>query len=71
VDATVVAAQVQAASSREAAQAILDPLKVADLKAVAAALRITAPAGTKIPLIKQIVELTAGARLSGDALRAL
>jgi hypothetical protein len=71
VDATEVAAQVEAATSRDHAQAILNPLKVADLKAVAASLRIAGAAGTKSALIKQMVELTAGARLSGDALRAL
>jgi hypothetical protein len=71
VDAEAIAAQVEAAASRDLAQAILNPLKVADLKAVAAALHISGPAGTKAPLIKQIVELTAGARLSGEALRAL
>jgi hypothetical protein len=71
IDATAVATQVEAAASREEVHAILNPLKVADLKAVGVALRITAPAGTKAGLIKQIVELTAGARLTGDALRAL
>ena len=71
VDAEAIAAQVEAAASRESAQAVLSPLKVADLKAVAAALHVAGPAGTKAALVKQIVELTAGARLSGDALRAL
>ncbi len=71
VDATAVADRVQAAISREEAQSVLAPLKVGDLKVVAAALHIPAPAGTKAALTKQIVELTIGARLSGDALRAL
>jgi hypothetical protein len=71
VDVEQIAAKVEAATSRDQAQAILSPLKVADLKAVAVALRVAGAAGTKPALIKQIVELTAGARLSGDALRAL
>jgi hypothetical protein len=71
VDVGQIAANVEAATSREQAQAILGPLKVADLKAVAVALRVVGAAGTKSALVKQIVELTAGARLSGDALRAL
>jgi len=71
VDVDAIVGQIEAATSREITQAILAPLKVPDLKAVAAALQISAPAGTKAPLIKQIVELTIGARLSGDALRAL
>jgi hypothetical protein len=71
VDVEQIAAKVEAATSRDQAQAILSPLKVADLKAVAVALRVAGAAGTKPALFKQIVELTAGARLSGDALRAL
>jgi hypothetical protein len=69
VEATV--ARLEAASSRDEAQAILTPLKLNDLKAIATAVRITGPAGTKAALIRQIVELTVGARLSGEALRAL
>jgi hypothetical protein len=71
VDAAATAAQVEAAQSREDAKSLLDPLKLADLTAVAAALHIGSPRRTKPALIKQIVELTAGARLTGDALRAL
>jgi hypothetical protein len=71
VDAEAVAVQVEAAPSRDLAQTILSPLKVTDLKAVAAALHIAGAPGTKPALIKQIVELTVGARLSGEALRAL
>jgi hypothetical protein len=66
-----VVARLDAASSREEANVILNPLKVKDLKAVAAALRIPGQAGTKAALIRQIVELTVGARLSADAIRAL
>ena len=71
VDVEAVVARLEAASSRDDAQAILNPLKVNDLKAVATALRIPGPASAKAPLIRQIIELTVGARLSGDALRAL
>jgi hypothetical protein len=71
VDIDAVLSTVEAATSREDALTALNPLKVADLKAVAAAMRIGATAGTKAALVKQIVELTVGARLSGDALRAL
>jgi hypothetical protein len=71
VDAVAIAARIEAAGSRDEVHSLLDPMKIADLKAVAAALRMAAPAATKAPLIKQIVELTAGARLSGDALRSL
>ncbi|HZM77162.1 MAG TPA: hypothetical protein VFC19_15625 [Candidatus Limnocylindrales bacterium] len=71
VNAEEIAAKAEAAMSREDVQALLNPLKVAEVKAVAAALRVAGPAGTKAALIKQIVELTVGARLSGDALRAL
>jgi hypothetical protein len=71
VDAAAVAARVEAAGSREEVQGMLDTLKLTDLKAVAAALHVGSPKGTKAALIKQIVELTAGARLTGDALRAL
>lgn len=71
VDVEAIANQVEAAVSREAAEAVLQPLKVADLKAVAVVLHIAGPAGTKAPLTKQIVDFAAGARLSGDALRAL
>jgi len=71
VNAEEIAAKVEAATSRDEVQAILNPLKVADVRAVAAALRVAGAASTKAALIKQIVELTVGARLSGDALRAL
>jgi hypothetical protein len=71
VDIDAVLSTVEEATNREDALAALNPLKVADLKAVAATMRIGAPAATKAALVKQIVELTVGARLSGDALRAL
>jgi hypothetical protein len=71
VDVAAIAAQVEAAASRDLAQALLSPLKVADLKAIATELHIAAAPATKPALIKRIVELTVGARLSGDALRAL
>jgi hypothetical protein len=71
VDVGSVVSTVEAATSRDQASAVLEPLKIADLRAVAGAVHVAAPAGTKVALIKQIVELTAGARLSGDALRAL
>ncbi len=71
VNAEEIALKVEAATSREEVQTTLGPLKVADVKAVAAVLRVAGAASTKPALIKQIVELTVGARLSGDALRAL
>jgi hypothetical protein len=71
VDVQAIAAQVESAVNRDEAQSLLGSLKVADLKAIAAALSIAVPAGTKAALIKQIIELAVGARLSGDALRAL
>jgi hypothetical protein len=71
VDVDRVVSALESATSRDQASATLNSLKVADLKAVAAGVRVAAPAATKAALVKQIVELTVGARLSGDALRAL
>jgi hypothetical protein len=71
VDVDQIVSTLESATSRDEAAATINSLKVPELKAVAAALRVTAPAATKPALVKQIVELTVGARLSGEALRAL
>jgi hypothetical protein len=71
MDVNLIVSALESAASRDQAVATLNSLKVADLKLVAAEVRVGAPATTKPALVKQIVELTVGARLTGDALRAL
>jgi hypothetical protein len=62
----------ESAESRDAGRELLEPLPVADLRAVATAAGMTGVGRTAKPdLVEQIVALTIGSRLSFAALREL
>ncbi|GAA1832667.1 hypothetical protein GCM10009682_58930 [Luedemannella flava] len=72
VDVATVKAALDAAASRDEAATVLAPFGVGELRVIAAELGLGGVSKTpKAALAKQLVDFTAGARLSGAAIRGM